>query len=105
MILLHDPHADIGSPNGLSSQRIHSATRSVLKLISKLCGTTYDLIYLDRPCSFCWFVAGAALIRFLKVGMAASNDPEMERITQELGVVRYGARGGSGMPDAVALTI
>ncbi|KAG9043658.1 hypothetical protein FS837_009293 [Tulasnella sp. UAMH 9824] len=89
MILLHDPHADIGSPNCFSSQRILSATRSILELIYKLCGTTYDLIYLDHACSFCWFVAGAALIRFLKASMAASNASEVERMTQELGVVRF----------------
>lgn len=89
MILLHDPHADIGSPDCLSSQRVLSATRAILELIYKLCGTAYDLIYLDHACSFCWFVAGAALIRFLKASMAASDAAEVERITQELGVVRY----------------
>ncbi|KAG8903609.1 hypothetical protein FRC00_014646 [Tulasnella sp. 408] len=88
MILLHDPHADIGSPNCLSSSRILAATRSILELIYKLCGTTYDLIYLDHSCSFCWFVAGASLIRFLKAKMRIGDDTEVQRITQELGVVR-----------------
>ncbi|KIO22827.1 hypothetical protein M407DRAFT_27699 [Tulasnella calospora MUT 4182] len=89
MILLHDPHADIGSPNCLSSSRILAATRSILELIYKLCGTTYDLIYLDHSCSFCWFVAGASLIRFLKAKMRIGDDAEITRITQELGVVRF----------------
>lgn len=88
MILLHDPHADIGSPNCLSSSRILAATRSILELIYKLCGTTYDLIYLDHSCSFCWFVAGASLIRFLKAKMRIGDEAEVNRITQELGVVR-----------------
>ncbi|KIO22819.1 hypothetical protein M407DRAFT_27693 [Tulasnella calospora MUT 4182] len=89
MILLHDPHADIGSSDCLSSQRILSATRSILELIYKLCGTSYDLIYLDHACSFSWFVAGAALIRLLKARMGNSNGAEVERITQELGAVRF----------------
>ncbi|KAG9008534.1 hypothetical protein FRB90_008808, partial [Tulasnella sp. 427] len=89
MILLHDPHATIGSPNCPSSQRILTATRAILELIYKLCGTTYDLIYLDHSCSFCWFIAGASLIRFLKAKMTARDDAEVARITQELGVVRF----------------
>ncbi|KAG8945758.1 hypothetical protein FRC04_000524 [Tulasnella sp. 424] len=89
MILLHDPHAEIGSPNCLSSDRILAATRSILELIYKLCGTTYDLIYLDHSCSFCWFIAGAALIRFLRAKMRIGDDAEITRITQELGVVRF----------------
>lgn len=85
MILLHDPHADIGA---LLSERILSATRSILELVYKLCGTAYDLIYLDHACSFCWFVAGATLIRLLKVRMRAEDTVEAERITQEIGTVR-----------------
>ncbi len=89
MILLHDPHVDMSSFNCPSAPRMLSAIRSILDLIYKLCATTYDLIFLDHSCSFCWFVAGAALIRFLKVRMDAGDGEEVARMSQELGVVRY----------------
>ncbi|KAG8895728.1 hypothetical protein FRC01_012227 [Tulasnella sp. 417] len=82
MILLQEPHADVGSPDCLSSRRILSAAQSILELVYKRFGTAYDLIYLDHACSFGWFVAGAALIRFLKAQMGSSNNVEVERITK-----------------------
>ncbi|KAG8941095.1 hypothetical protein FRC04_004715 [Tulasnella sp. 424] len=61
-----------------------AATRAILELIYKVCGTTYDLLYMDHGCSFCWFVAGASVIRFLKVKMDAGDEDEVARLEQEL---------------------
>lgn len=89
MILLHDPHADLASPTCPSSQRMLMATRAILELVYKITATTYDLIYLDHTCAFCWFVAGTALIRFLRFKMEAGDEVEVSRITQEIAAVRY----------------
>ncbi|KIO22777.1 hypothetical protein M407DRAFT_245046 [Tulasnella calospora MUT 4182] len=89
MIQLHDPHAQLHSPNDYSAMQMLDATRAILDLIYKLCGTTYDLIYMDHGCSFCWFVAGAAVIRFLKVKMDAKDKEEVARLEQELGVIKF----------------
>ncbi|KAG9047466.1 hypothetical protein FS837_002180 [Tulasnella sp. UAMH 9824] len=89
MIQLHDPHAQLHSPNDHSAMQLLAATRAIMDLIYKLCGTTYDLLYLDHGCSFCWFVAGAALIRFLKAKMDAGDEDEVARIEQELGAVKF----------------
>ncbi|KAG9015674.1 hypothetical protein FRB90_004493 [Tulasnella sp. 427] len=89
MIQLHDPHAKLDSPNDHSTGRMLTAARAILELIYKVCGTTFDLRYMDHGCSFCWFVAGAAVIRFLKVKMDAKDQEEVFRLEQELGVVKF----------------
>lgn len=88
MIQLHDPHAQPESPNDYSAMQMLAATRAIMDLIYKLCGTTYDLLYLDHGCGFCWFAAGAAIIRFLKARMDAGDEDEVARLEQELGVVK-----------------
>ncbi|KIO22776.1 hypothetical protein M407DRAFT_245045 [Tulasnella calospora MUT 4182] len=66
-----------------------AATRAIMNLIYKVCGTTYDLLYMEHGCSFCWFVAGAAIIRFLKAKMDAKDEDEVARLEQEFGVVKF----------------
>ncbi|KAG8963640.1 hypothetical protein FRC05_004574 [Tulasnella sp. 425] len=89
MIQLHDPHAQPHSPNDYSATQMLAAARAILELIYKVCGTTFDLLYMDHGCSFCWFVAGAAVIRFLRVKMDAKDEEEVARLEQELGVVKH----------------
>ncbi|KIO22772.1 hypothetical protein M407DRAFT_115886 [Tulasnella calospora MUT 4182] len=89
MIQLHDPHAKPDSPNDYSTRQMLAATRSILDLIYKLCGTTYDLLHMDHSCSFGWFLAGASIIRFLKVKIDAKDGEEVMRLEQELGIVKY----------------
>lgn len=89
MLLLHDPHYDPASPNCLSSDRILSAARSIVDLMYKLTSTSYDLLLLDHSCSFCWFVAAVALIRFLKTRILAGDEAEASRVTQEIQVIRF----------------
>ncbi|KIO22768.1 hypothetical protein M407DRAFT_27721 [Tulasnella calospora MUT 4182] len=88
MIQLHDPHAKPDSPNDHSAMQMLAATRAILDLIYKLSGTTYDLLHLDHSCSFAWFLAGVAIIRFLKAKIDAKNEDEILGLEQELGVVK-----------------
>lgn len=44
---------------------------------------------MDHACSFCWFVAGAALIRFLRVKIMEQNEEEALKLEQELGIVKF----------------
>lgn len=89
MIQLHDPHAKPELPNDHSATQVLLGARGILDLIYKVCATSFDLLFLDHSCSFCWFVAGAAIIRFLKVNMQQKNEEEVARMTQELGAVKY----------------
>lgn len=89
MIQLHDPHAQLYSPNDYSAMQMLTATRAIMDFIYKVCGTAYDILYMDHGCSFCWFVAGAAVIRFLKVKMDVKDKDEVARLEQELGAVKF----------------
>ncbi|KAG8910589.1 hypothetical protein FRC00_007939 [Tulasnella sp. 408] len=84
MIQLHDPHAKVDSPNDHSAMQMLAATRAILDLIYKLSGTTYDLLYLDHSCSFGWFLAGVAIIRFLKAKIHARDEDGVMGLEQEL---------------------
>ncbi|KAG9047468.1 hypothetical protein FS837_002182 [Tulasnella sp. UAMH 9824] len=66
-----------------------AATRAILDLIYKLSGTAYDLLYLDHSCSVGWFMAGTAIIRFLKAKIDAKDEDEVMGLEQELGVVKF----------------
>lgn len=88
MIQLHDPHADLADPSDHSTKRLASAAQGILELIYAICATSFDLIYLDHASSFCWFVAGATIIRFLKIKQAVDDEVEVERLTQELNTVK-----------------
>ncbi|KAG8909101.1 hypothetical protein FRC00_010772 [Tulasnella sp. 408] len=73
MLLLHDPHANLDSPNCLSADRMLVAARAIL-----------DLIY-----KFCWFVAATALIRFLKAKIMQGDEAETLKLTSEIQVIRF----------------
>ncbi|KAG8882848.1 hypothetical protein FRB97_007672 [Tulasnella sp. 331] len=88
MIILHDPHANVFSLQDPSAARLLSATRAILDLIYKICGTTFDLLYLDHWSSTPWFMAGVTLIRFLNARTAQGDEPEIQKLTEELGAVK-----------------
>ncbi|KAG8978886.1 hypothetical protein FRB93_010516 [Tulasnella sp. JGI-2019a] len=90
-IALHDPHANVFSANDYSAKKLLSATRAILELIYKVCGTSFDLLYLDHASSTPWFIAGVTLIRFLHARTAQKDVAEIARLTQELGAVRCAA--------------
>ncbi|KAG8882847.1 hypothetical protein FRB97_007671 [Tulasnella sp. 331] len=88
MIILHDPHANVFSLQDPSAARLLSATRAILDLIYKVCGTTFGLLYLDHRSSTPWFMAGVTLIRFLNARTAQGDELEVQRLTEELGAVK-----------------
>lgn len=59
-----------------------------MDLIYKLSSTNFDLIYLEHACTFCWFTAGATLIRCLKVSSNQGDIAESEKLSQEIGVIK-----------------
>lgn len=89
MIQLHDPHAQLRSPDDYSAMKMLSAAREVLDLIYKLSATSFDVLYLDHACSFGWFLAGATVTRFLTVKMDAQDQEEVSRLTQELAAIKF----------------
>ncbi|KAG9042989.1 hypothetical protein FS837_010153 [Tulasnella sp. UAMH 9824] len=89
MIQLHDPHANFSDSNDPSTIRLAAAVQSILELIYAICATSFDLIFLDHASSFCWFVAGATIIHFLKAKMGLGEEAEVARLTQELNVVKF----------------
>ncbi|KAG9009730.1 hypothetical protein FRB90_008175 [Tulasnella sp. 427] len=89
MLLLHDPHANIDSPNCPSASRMLISARAILDLIYKLTATSFDLMLLDHSCSFCWFVGATALIRFLKAKILAGDEAETLKLTSEIQVIRF----------------
>lgn len=89
MIILHDPHANVFSLQDPSAAQLLSAARAILDLIYKVCATTFDLLYLDHWASTVWFTAGVALIRFLNARTAQRDEAEIEKLTEELGAVKY----------------
>ncbi|KAG8996575.1 hypothetical protein FRB94_014292 [Tulasnella sp. JGI-2019a] len=101
-IILHDPHANVFSTHDSSARKLLSAARAILELIYKVCGTSFDLLYLDHASSTPWFIAGVTLIRFLHARTAQKEEAEIARLTQELGAVRFmlnnlGERTGIGL--------
>jgi hypothetical protein len=48
VILLHDPHADVSSPNCTQSQKVLGAARAILNSVYSLTATSYDIGLL--PC-------------------------------------------------------
>ena len=89
--VLHDPHADVRSPNCRSAVRMSEAIAAVLDLSYRLSATTFDFTYLDHFCSLAWYTAGTAIIRFLAANTAAREEVEVERLSQELAMIRYAA--------------
>lgn len=88
MITLHDPHANAFSPHDTSAQKILLAARGILRLTYSLCGTAFDLLYLDHTSSTAWFLAGTTLIRFIAAKKAQKDEAKVATLTEELGAVR-----------------
>jgi len=89
VILLHDPHADVDSPNCLSAERILTASRFILEQLYKLAATSFDLALLDHACSFSWFVCATTLLRFLKSKILAGDEAEIAKLSSEIQFIRF----------------
>ncbi|KAG8882849.1 hypothetical protein FRB97_007673 [Tulasnella sp. 331] len=102
MITLHDPHANVSVAHDSSAQKILLAARGILELIYNVCGTAFDLLYLDHTSSTAWFLAGTTIIRFLAAKSAQGDEAEAAILTEELGAVKFmltnlGDRTGIGL--------
>ncbi|EEB91139.1 hypothetical protein MPER_10549 [Moniliophthora perniciosa FA553] len=100
-IILHDPHAEIRNVACVSAMRILSAARSILDLVHDICSTSYDVTLLDYFCSFCWFVAGRVLVRFLQAAVDAGDNHYIAELRAEVDFVYSAiARVGQQVPLA-----
>ncbi|KIK71105.1 hypothetical protein GYMLUDRAFT_33231 [Collybiopsis luxurians FD-317 M1] len=88
MIILHEPHADIRSRGCISALKILTATRSIIDLIYTAWSTSFDLSFFESFISFCFFVAGKVLTRFLQAAIEEAAEPQIKTFRHDLGVVR-----------------
>ncbi|KAG8887360.1 hypothetical protein FRB98_009718 [Tulasnella sp. 332] len=88
-ILLHDPHANIESPDCTSAERILTAARAILDDVYKLAATSFDLLLLDHACSLGWSICATTLMRFLRVKILAGDQAETSRLCAEIQVARF----------------
>ncbi|KAG8702179.1 hypothetical protein FRC09_004915 [Ceratobasidium sp. 395] len=85
---MHEEHADIDSPNCLSTQKSMLAARAILDLVYIVCSTSYDITRLPPVCTFCWFMAARVLIRVLKHRYQAGLRSEAATMRSEVEVIR-----------------
>ncbi|KAF7307007.1 Eukaryotic translation initiation factor 3 subunit H [Mycena indigotica] len=96
-IVLHDPHAEVRRSGCVSALRIVTAARSILDLAYEVCSTSFDITLLDPFCSFCWFLAGRVLVRFLQAALDVNNTDQISTLRAELdflqnAILRIGQR-------------
>ncbi|KAK7049865.1 hypothetical protein VNI00_005295 [Paramarasmius palmivorus] len=88
-IILHDPHAAIRNVACVSAMKILAAARCILDLVHDIQSTSYDLTLLDPFCSFCWFVAGRVLARFLLASYDAADDHYVATLRAEIDFIHF----------------
>ncbi|KAG6847422.1 hypothetical protein H0H93_008217 [Arthromyces matolae] len=88
MIVLHDPHADVLQSGCISALKILTAARAILDLIYSVWSTSFDISLLDSFCSFCWFIAGRVLVRFLQAAQDAKSADQISTLRAELDFVQ-----------------
>ncbi|KAJ7619127.1 hypothetical protein DFH06DRAFT_1235416 [Mycena polygramma] len=96
-ILLHDPHANVRRLGCVSALKILTAARSVLDLAYAVCSTSFDVTLLDPFCSYCWFISGRVLVRFLQAAMDSNATDQISTLRAELdffesAIMRIGER-------------
>ncbi|KAF7339384.1 Eukaryotic translation initiation factor 3 subunit H [Mycena sanguinolenta] len=84
IILLHDPHANVRRSGCVSAVKILTAARSVLDLAYAVYSTSFDMTFLDPFCTYCWFIAGRVLVRFLQAAMDANTPDQISTLRAEL---------------------
>ncbi|QRV76597.1 Fungal specific transcription factor domain [Ceratobasidium sp. AG-Ba] len=88
IILMHEEHAQLDSPNCLSTQKSMLAARAILDLVYVVCSTSYDITRLPPVVSFCWLMAARVLIRVLKHKYQAGLRSEAATMRSEVEVIR-----------------
>lgn len=100
-IVLHDPHADVRQSGCISALKILTAARAILDLIYGVWSTSFDMSLLDSFCSFCWFVAGRVLLRFLQAALDVKSADQIATLRAELEFVQIAiAKVGQRIPLA-----
>ncbi|RDB28416.1 hypothetical protein Hypma_015426 [Hypsizygus marmoreus] len=100
-IVLHDPHADVQQSGCISALKILTAARAILDLIYSVWSTSFDISLLDSFCSFCWFVGGRVLVRFLQAALDAKSMDQISTLRAELDFVHSAiAKVGQRIPLA-----
>ncbi|TFK41060.1 hypothetical protein BDQ12DRAFT_600361 [Crucibulum laeve] len=87
-IVLHDPHAEVRQSGCISALKILTAARAILDLIYNVWSTSFDITLLDSFCSFCWFVGGRVLVRFLQAAIDAKSEDQISTLRAELDFVQ-----------------
>ncbi|EUC65157.1 hypothetical protein RSOL_443120, partial [Rhizoctonia solani AG-3 Rhs1AP] len=88
IILMHEEHANVNSPNCLSTQKSLLAARAILDLIYLVCSTSYDVTRLPSVCTFCWFMAARVLVRVLKHRHQSGQMSEATTMRSEVEVIK-----------------
>ncbi|PPQ70774.1 hypothetical protein CVT24_001061 [Panaeolus cyanescens] len=83
-VILHDPHAEVAQSGCISALKILTAGRAILDMIYSVWATTYDISLLDTFCSFCWFVGGRVLVRFLQAALDARSIEQVSTLRAEI---------------------
>ncbi|KAJ7361636.1 hypothetical protein DFH08DRAFT_844736 [Mycena albidolilacea] len=100
-ILLHDPHANVRKSGCISALKILTAARSVLDLAYAVCSTSFDVTLLDPFCTYCWFISGRVLVRFLQAAIDANTPDQISTLHAELDFFESAiARVGQRVPLA-----
>ncbi|PPQ85887.1 hypothetical protein CVT25_015829 [Psilocybe cyanescens] len=83
-VVLHDPHAEVRKSGCISALKILTAARAILDLIYNVWSTSFDITLLDSFCTFCWFVGGRVLVRFLQVALDANSVDQISTLRSEI---------------------
>ncbi|KAI8980709.1 hypothetical protein BD414DRAFT_420621 [Trametes punicea] len=100
-IILHEGHANIGHPACVSSWRVLDSARAILNLLYEAYSTSHNLALLGVFPMVCWFVAGRALVRFLKAAINAESEDHIATLRNEVDFIRSViAKIGESVPHA-----
>ncbi|CAE6477362.1 unnamed protein product [Rhizoctonia solani] len=89
VILLHDKHANLYSPNCQSAWRLVAAARAILDLMYIVCSTSYDITRLPLVCVQCWGRSAFVLIRLYKLEISRGRQEEALAIDLEIQSIRF----------------
>ncbi|KEP52171.1 fungal specific transcription factor domain protein [Rhizoctonia solani 123E] len=102
IILLHDKHANLYSPNCQSTRKLVAAARAILDLMYTVCSTSYDITRLPSICVQCWGRSASVLIRLYKLEISRGNQEEALAIDIEIQSIRFVLNQmGSRLPMAL----
>ncbi|KAG8886094.1 hypothetical protein FRB99_004408 [Tulasnella sp. 403] len=72
-----------------SAKRLEGAAGTIMESIYRISSTSFDILLLDHYSSFCWFMAGMALVRILKSKIDAGAHIEVIKVNSEIEVIKH----------------